>query len=71
MINVKFKPIDGNSPQYYLLLFVLAVLVLAGGYSTYLQFVDGIYLTGMTNRVPWGLQIIMAIFYIGLSCRFC
>ncbi len=67
MIDVKFKPIDGNSPQYYLLLFVLAVLVLAGGYSTYLQFVDGIYLTGMTNRVPWGLQIIMAIFYIGLS----
>jgi molybdopterin-containing oxidoreductase family membrane subunit len=27
----------------------------------------GLYLSGMTNRVPWGLQISMAIFYIGLS----
>jgi molybdopterin-containing oxidoreductase family membrane subunit len=29
--------------------------------------VHGLYLSGMTNRVPWGLQISMAIFYIGLS----
>ena len=27
----------------------------------------GLYLSGMTNRVPWGLQIAMAIYYIGLS----
>jgi molybdopterin-containing oxidoreductase family membrane subunit len=27
----------------------------------------GLYLSGMSNRVPWGLQIAMAIFYIGLS----
>ena len=27
----------------------------------------GLYLTGMTNRVPWGLQIVMAVYYIGLS----
>jgi molybdopterin-containing oxidoreductase family membrane subunit len=67
MVKVKFRPIEGNSPQYYLVLSVLFALVLGGVYSTYRQFVDGIYLTGMTNRVPWGLQIIMAIFYIGLS----
>ena len=31
------------------------------------MYARGLYFTGMTNRVPWGLQIIMAIFYIGLS----
>jgi molybdopterin-containing oxidoreductase family membrane subunit len=67
MLKVKFEPIEGKSPKYYIALLLLLSLVFAGAYSTYLQFVDGIYLTGMSNRVPWGLQIIMAIFYIGLS----
>jgi Ni/Fe-hydrogenase subunit HybB-like protein len=31
------------------------------------MYAHGIYLSGMTNRIPWGLQIILAIFYIGLS----
>ncbi|MCK5407525.1 MAG: polysulfide reductase NrfD, partial [Candidatus Krumholzibacteria bacterium] len=38
-----------------------------GSISVYLMITRGIYLSGMTNRVPWGLQIAMAIFYIGLS----
>jgi len=67
MMEVKFKPIDGNTPQFYVGVAVLAILVLAGMYSTYLMTTKGIYLSGMTNRVPWGLQIIMAIYYIGLS----
>jgi len=66
-MEVRFKQIDGNTPQYYSMILVLAVLVLAGAYSTYLMCSRGIYLSGMTNRIPWGLQIVMAIFYIGLS----
>ena len=66
-MEVKFKPIDGNTPQFYITVAVLAILVLAGSYSTYLMTTKGIYLSGMTNRVPWGLQIVMAIYYIGLS----
>lgn len=66
-MEVKFKPIDGNTPQYYMAVALLAILVLAGSYSTYLMTTKGIYLSGMTNRVPWGLQIVMAIYYIGLS----
>jgi len=31
------------------------------------MFAEGLHFTGMTNRIPWGLQIIMAVFYIGLS----
>ncbi|UCH83754.1 MAG: polysulfide reductase NrfD [Candidatus Latescibacterota bacterium] len=66
-MDVKFKPIDGNTPRYWTLVGILAVLALAGAWSTWLMFKQGIYLSGMTNRVPWGLQIVMAIYYIGLS----
>lgn len=66
-MELTFKKIDGNSPQYYLLIAVLAAFVVAGSVSVYLMITRGIYLSGMTNRVPWGLQIIMAVFYIGLS----
>ena len=66
-MEVHFRPIEGKSLGYYLLLFVLVAFVCAGAFSTYLMSKHGIYLSGMTNRVPWGLQIVMAIFYIGLS----
>ncbi len=66
-MDVKFKRIDGNTPRYYITLAILAGLALAGVYSTYMMCAKGIYLSGMTNRIPWGLQIVMAVFYIGLS----
>ena len=66
-MEISYKPIDGNTPRYYLLLVVLAALAIAGSYSTYLMMEHGIYISGLTNRVPWGLQIVMAVFYIGLS----
>jgi len=66
-MEVFYRPIEGRSIQYYLLLFILAALAFAGCYSTYLQSAHGIYLSGMNNRIPWGLQIVLAVFYIGLS----
>jgi molybdopterin-containing oxidoreductase family membrane subunit len=46
---------------------VLFGLAGAGLLATYLMYAKGLYLTGMTSRVPWGLSIVMAIYYIGLS----
>jgi Ni/Fe-hydrogenase subunit HybB-like protein len=66
-MDVLYEPIEGKSLKYYLLLTLLGLFACAGAFSTYLQFEKGIYLSGMTNRVPWGLQIVMAVFYIGLS----
>ncbi len=66
-MEVKFARIEGRSTPFYLAMILLAVLGLAGTFSTYLMHEHGIYLSGLTNRVPWGLQIAMAIFYIGLS----
>jgi len=42
-------------------------MVAAGAISTWIVIEKGIWVTGMTNRVPWGLQIVMAVYYIGLS----
>jgi molybdopterin-containing oxidoreductase family membrane subunit len=66
-MEVKFAKIEAKSPAYFIAMAVLALLALAGVYSTYQMHVHGLYLSGMTNRVPWGVQISMAIFYIGLS----
>ena len=64
---MKFQTIEGRSAQFYLLVFVLALLILPGVVSTWFMYKEGIHLTGMTNRIPWGLQIILAVFYIGAS----
>jgi molybdopterin-containing oxidoreductase family membrane subunit len=66
-MEVKFARIEGTSKSFYLTVAILGVLLLAGVYATYLMYAHGMYLSGMTNRVPWGLQISMAIYYIGLS----
>jgi molybdopterin-containing oxidoreductase family membrane subunit len=66
-MDVKFAPIEGTSRGFYVATGALALFGIAGAYATYLMNVHGLYLSGMTNRVPWGLQISMAIFYIGLS----
>ena len=66
-MEVQFARIEGTSKSFYLMVAVLVALLLAGVYSTYLMYAHGLYLSGMTNRVPWGLQIAMAIYYIGVS----
>ena len=64
---IEYKPIEGRSRPFYLLTVGLAALVLAGAYSTWLMHQHGLTLSGMNNRIPWGLPIVMAVFYIGLS----
>ena len=66
-MEIKFERLAGKSSQQNLLLLVLGLLVLSGVYSTYVMYQHGIYVSGMTNRIPWGLQIIFCVFYIGLS----
>lgn len=62
-----YRPIEGKSRGYYLLLATLLAFVAAGFFATFWMVAHGLHLSGMTNRVPWGLQIVMAVFYIGLS----
>jgi molybdopterin-containing oxidoreductase family membrane subunit len=66
-MEVEFSPLEGKSPQFRAFLLVLLVVAGAGLFATYLFYARGLHLTGLSNRVPWGISIVMAIFYIGLS----
>ncbi len=66
-MDVQFAKIDGRSAPYYTTVALLALFSIGGLVATLVMHHHGLHLSGMTNRVPWGLQISMAIFYIGLS----
>jgi molybdopterin-containing oxidoreductase family membrane subunit len=66
-MDVQFAKIEGKSTGYWVTVSLLALATLGGLIATLIMNRHGLYLSGMHNRVPWGLQIAMAIFYIGLS----
>jgi len=66
-MDVTFAKIEGRSTPYYFTVALLAAFSIGGLVATLVMHHEGLHLSGMTNRVPWGLQISMAIFYIGLS----
>jgi len=66
-MEIEFSPLEGRSKQFYALMVVLFGVAGAGLFATYLFYAQGLHLTGMSNRVPWGISIVMAIYYIGLS----
>jgi molybdopterin-containing oxidoreductase family membrane subunit len=67
MMEIEFAPLEGKSKQFYALILVLSGVAGAGLLATYLFYAEGLHLSGMSNRVPWGISIVMAIYYIGLS----
>jgi len=66
-MDIKFESIEGNSPAYRLMMSAFAAAAVVGMIATWVVIENGIWVTGMTNRVPWGIQIVMAVYYIGLS----
>jgi Fe-S-cluster-containing dehydrogenase component/Ni/Fe-hydrogenase subunit HybB-like protein len=60
-------PLSGTSWRYFLwLAFLLAVIGLAiYAYGQQLQ--EGLIVTGMRDRISWGLYIISFVFFIGIS----
>jgi len=66
-MEMVFERIEGKSFEYRVMMLVMAGLAVAGVIATFYIIQKGLWVTGMTNRVPWGFQIVMAVFYIGLS----
>jgi molybdopterin-containing oxidoreductase family membrane subunit len=67
MMNVEFAPLAGQSKRFSAFLLLLFAAAAAGLLATYLLYAKGLHLTGLSNRVPWGISIVMAVYYIGLS----
>jgi len=62
-----FQPAVARSPRYRLFVMVLGAIV-AWGFVAYLyQLRDGLYVTGMRDRISWGLYITAFVFFIGIS----
>ena len=66
-MQIEFEKIDGRSKAFNAVMFLLAGLAVAGVAATWYAAKEGLWVTGMTNRVPWGMQIVLAVYYIGLS----
>lgn len=64
MASVQYREIDGRSGAYLVLLGVLGALILAGLGATWYMEHNGHYVTGMSNRIVWGMPHVFAIFLI-------
>ncbi|MHC4627865.1 MAG: NrfD/PsrC family molybdoenzyme membrane anchor subunit [Planctomycetota bacterium] len=67
MMEIEFSPLEGKSTKFHAFMIVLFGIAGAGLLATYLLYVKGLHLSGLSNRVPWGLSIVMTVYYIGLS----
>jgi Ni/Fe-hydrogenase subunit HybB-like protein len=55
------------SRRYIISVIILLALVITGFAAWIHQFQDGLYATGMRDRIPWGLYVTMFVFFIGAS----
>jgi len=64
MATIHYSEIDGRSAGFMALLALLAVMVAAGlGAAWYMEH-HGHYVTGMSNRIVWGVPHVFAVFLI-------
>lgn len=64
MATTEYRTISGNSNCYYGLLAVLGAVIGVGLFCAHFMEVEGHHVTGMTNRIVWGLPHVVAIFLI-------
>lgn len=64
MKPITYSEIKGNSKQFYTLVTLLAVFVLAATACAYYMEHSGHVVTGMTNQIVWGMPHVFAIFLI-------
>ncbi len=67
MISDGFKEATKGTTAYHIWMSVLTLLMLFGAYSYYQQIVHGLAVTGMTDRVSWGLYISNFTFLVGVA----
>jgi len=64
MPRTHYSEIEGRSPGFYALLGMLGALILAGLGAAWFMEHNGHYVTGMSNRIVWGMPHVFAIFLI-------
>jgi molybdopterin-containing oxidoreductase family membrane subunit len=64
MARTHYSEIEGRSLGFYVLLGMLGALILGGLGATWYMEHNGHYVTGMSNRIVWGMPHVFAIFLI-------
>ena len=64
MRHIEFREIEGKSGGYVALIVLLALMTLAGVLAGHHMEVEGHHVTGMNNRIVWGLPHVFAVFLI-------
>ena len=64
MASIQYREIEGHSGAYVALLGLLGALILAGLGATWYMEHNGHHVTGMSNRIVWGVPHVFAIFLI-------
>jgi len=66
-VDLSYSPVEGKSKSYKLLVAVVAALALLGLVSFGVSYIEGHQVFGANNAVPWGMPIILFVYFIGLS----
>ncbi|NQW22465.1 MAG: polysulfide reductase NrfD [SAR202 cluster bacterium] len=61
------SPLTRAGPRYYLIVGLLLLVIAWGLYAYVTQYREGLYVTGMRDRILWGLYVSLFIFFIGIS----
>ena len=61
---IRYSALPANSPGFFILLGIFALLILAGIAAAYYMEHHGHHVTGMSNQVIWGVPHVFAIFLI-------
>lgn len=63
-MNIRYQQIQGNSLGFYTLIAGLGVFILAALGAFYYMEYQGHWVTGMNNRIVWGMPHVFALFLI-------
>jgi len=66
-MSLTFSTLEGRSPPFFILIAALVVFSLIGSMAFMVSYIQGHYVLGTSNTIPWGMPIIITIYLIGLS----
>ena len=66
-MELNFVSVEGKSKNYKIAVGILGVLFLLGLICYGISYYKGHYLFGSSNVIPWGMPIVLTIYFIGLS----
>ena len=66
-MELNFVSVEGHSKNYKIAVGILGGLFLLGLICYGISYYKGHYLFGSSNQIPWGMPIVLTIYFIGLS----